>query len=180
MYRVEYQRLRFLVVDDNTYMRRIVKTLLHGFGAREVFEAEDGASALDAFASHYPDIVFTDWEMPLINGIDMTKLMRCSDNSVNPFVPIIMVTVHSERHRVIEARDAGVTEFLVKPLSAQALHQRVLNVIADPRSFIRTQTFFGPDRRRTKAVEYNGPERRKGEGGEMIAPRKLTAGIVNS
>jgi len=180
MYRVEYQRLRFLVVDDNTYMRRIVKTLLHGFGAREVFEAEDGASALDAFASHYPDIVFTDWEMPLINGIDMTKLMRCSDNSVNPFVPIIMVTVHSERHRVIEARDAGITEFLVKPLSAQALHQRVLNVIAHPRPFIRTQTFFGPDRRRTKAVEYNGPERRKGEGGEVIAPRKLTAGIANS
>jgi two-component system, chemotaxis family, chemotaxis protein CheY len=179
MYRVEYQRLRFLVVDDNTYMRRIVKTLLHGFGAREVFEAEDGAAALDAFASHYPDIVFTDWEMPLINGIDMTKLMRCSDNSVNPFVPIIMVTVHSERHRVLEARDAGVTEFLVKPLSAFALHQRIVSVVAHPRPFIRTATFFGPDRRRTKAAEYTGPERRKGGGGELIAPRKLSAGFVS-
>ncbi len=179
MYRVEYHRLRFLVVDDNTYMRRIVKTLLHGFGAREVFEAEDGAAALDAFASHYPDIVFTDWEMPLINGIDMTKLMRCSDNSVNPYVPIIMVTVHSERHRVVEARDAGVTEFLVKPLSAQTIHQRILSVVAHPRSFIRTATYFGPDRRRTKATEYYGPERRKANGGgEVIAPRKMAAGLV--
>ncbi|WP_460449346.1 response regulator [Alsobacter sp. SYSU BS001988] len=173
MFRVEYQRLRFLVVDDNTYMRRILKTLLHGFGAREVFEAEDGASALDAFASHYPDIVFTDWEMPLINGIDMTKLMRCSDNSVNPFVPIIMVSVHSERHRVLEARDAGVTEFLVKPLSATALHQRILGVVAHPRAFIKTSSFFGPDRRRTKAGEYTGPERRKGEEGEVFPPKPV-------
>jgi CheY-like chemotaxis protein len=173
MFRVEYQRLRFLVVDDNTYMRRILKTLLHGFGAREVFEAEDGASALDAFASHYPDIVFTDWEMPLINGIDMTKLMRCSDNSVNPFVPIIMVSVHSERHRVLEARDAGVTEILVKPLSATALHQRILGVVAHPRAFIKTSSFFGPDRRRTKAGEYTGPERRKGEEGEVFPPKPV-------
>lgn len=180
MFRVEYSRLRFLVVDDNTYMRRILKTLLHGFGAREVFEAEDGASALDAFASHYPDIVFTDWEMPLINGIDMTKLMRCSDNSVNPFVPIIMVSVHSERHRVIEARDAGVTEFLVKPLSATALHQRILGVVAHPRPFIKTATFFGPDRRRTKVGEYTGPERRKGEEeSQVIAPKPVLVSYSN-
>jgi two-component system, chemotaxis family, chemotaxis protein CheY len=179
MFRVEYQRLRFLVVDDNTYMRRILKTLLHGFGAREVFEAEDGASALDAFASHYPDIVFTDWEMPLINGIDMTKLMRCSDNSVNPFVPIIMVSVHSERHRVLEARDAGVTEFLVKPLSATALHQRILGVVAHPRSFIKTASFFGPDRRRTKVGEYTGPERRKGEEGEVFPPKPVLVSHSN-
>ena len=79
----------------------------------------------------------------------------------------------------MEARDAGVTEFLVKPLSAQALHQRILSVVAHPRPFIRTPTFFGPDRRRTKAAEYTGPERRKGEGGELIAPRKLAAGFVN-
>ncbi|GGH13310.1 response regulator [Alsobacter metallidurans] len=180
MFRVEYSRLRFLVVDDNTYMRRILKTLLHGFGAREVFEAEDGASALDAFASHYPDIVFTDWEMPLINGIDMTKLMRCSDNSVNPFVPIIMVSVHSERHRVIEARDAGVTEFLVKPLSATALHQRILGVVAHPRPFIKTSSFFGPDRRRTKVGEYSGPERRKGEEeSQVIAPKPVLVSYSN-
>jgi two-component system, chemotaxis family, chemotaxis protein CheY len=180
MFRVEYSRLRFLVVDDNTYMRRILKTLLHGFGAREVFEAEDGASALDAFASHYPDIVFTDWEMPLINGIDMTKLMRCSDNSVNPFVPIIMVSVHSERHRVIEARDAGVTEFLVKPLSATALHQRILGVVAHPRPFIKTASFFGPDRRRTKVGEYSGPERRKGEEeSQVIAPKPVLVSYSN-
>ena len=157
MFRVEYQRLRFLVVDDNTYMRRILKTLLHGFGAREVFEAEDGASALDAFASHYPDIVFTDWEMPLINGIDMTKLMRCSDNSVNPFVPIIMVSVHSERHRVLEARDAGVTEFLVKPLSATALHQRILGVVAHPRAFIKTSSFLGPTAAAPRPVNTPAP-----------------------
>lgn len=178
MFRVEYPKLRFLVVDDNVYMRRIIKTLLHGFGAREVFESEDGASALDAFTSHCPDIVFTDWEMPVINGIDMTKLMRAPDNSVNPYVPIIMVTVHSERHRVLEARDAGVTEFLVKPLSARMLHQRILSVMANPRPFIRTETFFGPDRRRTKATNYDGPERRSGEA-QLIAPPRMARGLVD-
>ena len=155
MFRVDCSRLRFLVVDDNGYMRRIIRTLLHGFGTREVFEAEDGAAGLEAFATHLPDVVITDWSMPVFDGIELTKMIRQPDTSPNPFVPIIMITGYAERNRVFEARDAGVSEMLVKPISAKGLYQRIAKVVLNPRPFIRTDFYFGPDRRHlVKAEAY--------------------------
>jgi CheY-like chemotaxis protein len=162
MIRLDFHRLRFVVIDDNAHMRRIVRTLLHGFGAREVHEAEDGATGLEAFTHHMPDIVITDWAMPIFDGLELTQMIRQPGANANPFVPIIMLSGHSEKKRVIAARDAGVTEFLAKPLSAKALYQRILNVVANPRPFIKTKTYFGPDRRRNANANYAGPERRKG------------------
>ena len=148
MIRIDFNRLRFLVIDDNAHMRRIVRTLLHGFGARDVYEAEDGAAGLDAFTHHVPDIVMTDWAMPIFDGLELTQMIRQPGANANPFVPIIMVTGHTEKERVTAARDAGITEFLAKPISAKALYQRIVNVVANPRPFIKTKTYFGPDRRR--------------------------------
>ena len=148
MVRIDFNRLRFLVIDDNAHMRRIVRTLLHGFGARDVYEAEDGAAGLDAFTHHVPDIVMTDWAMPIFDGLELTQMIRQPGANANPFVPIIMVTGHTEKERVTAARDAGITEFLAKPISAKALYQRIVNVVANPRPFIKTKTYFGPDRRR--------------------------------
>jgi len=164
MVRIDFKRLRFLVVDDNAHMRRIVRTLLHGFGAREVYEAEDGAAGLESFTHNLPDIVILDWAMPMFDGIELTKMIRQPGANPNPFVAIIMLTGHSERKRVMDARDAGITEFLAKPISAKALHERIVNVVANPRAFIKTATYFGPDRRRGVSATYSGPERRKGGG----------------
>ena len=162
MLRIDFNRLRFLVVDDNAHMRRILRTLLHGFGAREVYEAEDGASGLEAFTHYVPDIIVADWAMPIFDGLELTQMIRQPGANSNPYVPIIMLTGHSEKKRVTSARDAGVTEFMAKPISAKSLYQRILNVVANPRPFIKTQTYFGPDRRRNVASNYVGPERRKG------------------
>jgi len=92
-------------------------------------------------------------------------------------VPIIMLTGHSEKRRVIEARDTGVTEFLAKPISAKALYQRVLNVVANPRPFIKTKTYFGPCRRRNLYGTYVGPDaiisgvfKRIGEDWALLSP----------
>ena len=87
--------------------------------------------------------------------------------------PIIMLTGHSEKRRVIEARDTGVTEFLAKPISAKALYQRVLNVVANPRPFIKTKSYFGPCRRRNNHGNYVGPERRKGGNADIIPQHAL-------
>src|SRR6188508_3895689 len=163
--RIDFAKLRFLVIDDNAHMRRILRTLLHGFGAREVYEAEDGASGLEAFTHYMPDIILADWAMPIFDGLELTQMIRQPGANSNPYVPIIMLTGHSEKKRVISARDAGVTEFLAKPISAKGLYQRVLNVVANPRPFIRTKSYFGPDRRRNTTNTYIGPERRTG--GEM-------------
>ena len=169
MIRIDFHRLKFLVIDDNAHMRRIVRQLLHGFGSREIIEAEDGANGLEMFSAHKPDIVITDWAMPVYDGIEFTKTVRSSDSPVTRFVPIIMLSGHSEKRCVIEARDAGVTEFLAKPVAAKSLYERILSVVLAPRPFIKTREFFGPDRRRTINTKYIGPERRKGtENAEII------------
>lgn len=163
MARIDFNRLRLLVIDDNPHMRRIIRTLLHGFGARDVFEAEDGATGLDAFTHNVPDIVLVDWAMPVFDGLRLTEMIRQADANANanPFVPIIMITGHTEKTRVTAARDCGITEFLAKPISAKALYQRIFSVVAHPRPFIRTKTYFGPDRRRNVNPSYTGPERRR-------------------
>ena len=173
MVRIDFGRLRFLLIEDNPHMRRIVRALLYGFGAREVYEAEDGAAGIEAFTQNVPDIVITDWVMPIFDGLELTKMIRQPDANANPFVPIIMLTGHSEKRRVMAARDAGVTEFLAKPISSKALYQRILNVVANPRPFIRTETYFGPDRRRNTNANYIGPERRRGGKAEIIRQQSL-------
>jgi len=173
MVRIDFNRLRFLVIDDNAHMRRILRTLLHGFGAREVYEAEDGATGLEAFTHYMPDIVLADWVMPIFDGLELTQMIRQPGANANPYVPIIMVSGHSEKKRIMSARDAGVTEFLAKPISAKALYERILNVVANPRQFIKTRTYFGPDRRRNVNPNYVGPERRKDGKAEVIKQQPL-------
>ena len=173
MYRIDFNKLRFLVCDDNPHMRRILRTLLHSFGAREVNEAEDGATALEMYTHFSPDIVITDWAMPIFDGLELTHMIRQPGANANPYVAIIMLTGHSEKKRVTAARDAGVTEFLAKPISAKGLYQRIVNVVANPRPFIKTKTYFGPDRRRNVNSNYVGPERRKGGKADVIRQAPL-------
>jgi len=173
MVRIEFNRLRFLVIDDNAHMRRILRTLLHGLGARDVYEAEDGASGLEAFTHHIPDIIITDWAMPIFDGLELTQMIRQPGANSNPYVAIIMLTGHSEKKRVVSARDAGITEFLAKPISAKGLYQRIVNVVANPRPFIKTKNYFGPDRRRNVNPNYIGPERRKGGKADVIRQAPL-------
>jgi len=168
MVRIDFNCLRFLVIDDNAHTRRILRTLLHGFGTREVYEAEDGAAGLEVFTHYSPDIGITDWAMPIFDGLELTQMIRQLGANSNPYVPIIMLTGHSEKKRVIAARDTGITEFMAKPISAKALYQRILNIVMNPRPFIKTKTYFGPDRRRNVSPNYAGPERRKGGNADVI------------
>src|SRR5438105_15906305 len=101
MIRVDFSRLRFLVIDDNAHMRRIVRTLLHGLGARDVHEAEDGASGLEAVNRYTPDIVLTDWAMPIFDGLERTPMNRQPGANATPHLPLIMLTGHSGTRRVL-------------------------------------------------------------------------------
>lgn len=152
--------LSLLLVDDSLHMRRIIRMLLHGLGVRGVIEAEDGAAALELFTQVGPDLIITDWVMPVFDGIELTRSVRNQKSSINPYCPIIMVSGFGERSRVIQARDAGVNEFLVKPISAKDLYLRIESCVGDPRPFVKTQTFFGPDRRRFKHPNYIGKRKR--------------------
>lgn len=154
------ERVRFMVVDDNAHMVNIVKTILRGFGAVKIFEAKDATEAFHCLRHDSIDIVIVDYQMDVLDGVDFVRLVRHSSDSPNRYIPIIMLTAHSERSRVITARDAGVNEFCCKPVTALELYRKVGAVIDHPRPFIKTANFFGPDRRRHHDSKYKGPERR--------------------
>lgn len=155
--------LSVLIVDDHANMRKILNTILHALGIHYVYEANDGADGFEAMRAYNPDILIVDWEMPGINGIEFTGLVRKASDSPNPFVPIIFLTSYSDRKHVYSARDAGVTEFLAKPVSANAIYLRLMSIINKPRPFVSARRYFGPCRRRHKSREYSGPERRAKE-----------------
>jgi CheY-like chemotaxis protein len=155
-----FDRLKILVVDDNAHMRKLVVTILQAFGTVQIFEAPDGERAWTLLRDANPDVVILDWMMEGMSGLDLVKLVRTSPQTPNPFVPIIMLTGHTHIDHVRQARDAGVNEFLAKPVSVKAILTRLISVIESPRPYVRTKAYFGPCRRRRGAEEYRGPERR--------------------
>ena len=157
------ESLRVLLVEDNAHMRRILATMLAGIGMKQVTEAQDGDDALEKLKRWPADFVMADFRMRPMDGVEFTRRIRTDEDSPNPFLPIIMMTGHAERARVMEARDAGVTEFVVKPLTAQAVMDRINAIINRPRPFVRCNGYFGPDRRRRQDPRYTGPMRRGGD-----------------
>lgn len=162
-----FDHLKALIVEDNEHMRALLRSLLMALGMKNVFEAENGAEAFAVLREKSPDLVLTDLTMKPVDGIDFTREVRLSRESPNPYVPIIMVTGHTERHRVETARDAGVTEFLAKPITAQNLFLRIAEIVERPRSYVRCDGYFGPDRRRRAEESHTGPWRRHDDGFEV-------------
>jgi two-component system, chemotaxis family, chemotaxis protein CheY len=156
-----FERLRTLIVDDNQHMINIVRVIMRGFGAKDFHEARDAAEAFDVVKHDGVDLIIVDYQMNLLDGLDFIKLVRTAKDSPNQYVPIIMLTAHSERSRVMAARDAGVTEFCCKPVTALDLYRKIVAVANSPREFVKTSTYFGPDRRRRPDNSYSGSERRK-------------------
>ena len=154
-----------LLADDNPHMRQIVSVLLTNFGIRQIRAVRDGEQALQMLRAWQPDLAIVDFKMDPIDGVEFTRQIRNSSESRNPYLPIIMMTGHSARARVYEARDAGVTEFVVKPVNARTLLDRIMAVIYRPRPFVRTTGYFGPDRRRRADPEFIGPYRRASDQG---------------
>lgn len=152
--------LQVLLVDDNEHMRAIASTILRSAGVRRIHDVDDGAEALKALRGLPVDLAIVDFNMFPLDGVEFTRMVRNSPDSPNPYLPIIMMTGHSERSRVQEARDAGVTEFVVKPITAKAMLDRIHAVIFHPRPFVKSDNYFGPCRRRTTPDGYSGPFRR--------------------
>ena len=152
-------QLKFLVVEDDPHMSSLVAKLVGELGVKDLVTVSEGGEALRMMLVFAPDIVISDWQMQPMDGIEMVKRIRQGEGGINRFVPVIMLTVHTERHRVREARDAGVNEFIAKPVSVRALYARIHQLIERPRAFVHTDEYFGPDRRR-KQMPFKGPNRR--------------------
>ena len=117
--------MKILVVDDSITMRRIIKNTLEELGYTEIFEAGDGADALKMVFGK--DLLITDWNMPNMNGLALVKAIRA--HPLIKTMPILMVTTESAKRDVIEAIQSGVNKYVVKPLKAEILKEKIKQVI---------------------------------------------------
>lgn len=155
-------------------MLDLVRSILETFGTGRVITAQNGEEAFQKYLDYNPDLIIADWMMKPMDGISLTRKIRQSEHSPNRFVPVLLMTGFSEKRRVEEARDAGVTEFLGKPFNTRDLYSRLAQIIENPRKFVRTESFFGPDRRRRKKEKtYAGPMRRESDRAQSSGPKNI-------
>jgi two-component system chemotaxis response regulator CheY len=159
--------LDILIVDDNAQMRTIVGSVLTAVGCRRLHFAPDGRHGLETLRLRSIDVIYVDYEMPVMNGLDFLKAVRNLEGPPR-FTPVIMLTGHSDMKRLTIARDRGVNEFLTKPVTATTILRRLESVILRPRPFIKTDHYFGPDRRRGAKPSFRGPFRRAADQHEVI------------
>ena len=117
------KNMRILIVDDFSTMRRIVKNLLGDLGFTNTAEAEDGNAALAALRAAPFDFVVTDWNMPVMTGIDLLRAIRADAKLKH--LPVLMVTAEAKREQIIEAAQAGVNGYIIKPFTAQTLEEKL-------------------------------------------------------
>lgn len=149
-----------LVAEDTPVMAQMIEAILESLGVGNIILTYDGREGFAKYCKHHPDIVLIDWRMKPIDGLAMVKQIRQDPKSPNPRVPIIMMTGYNAVPRVREARDKGVTEYLVKPFSAHDLAKRLAYVVNKPRDFIMANAYFGPDRRRRADNSFSGFDKR--------------------
>ncbi len=144
---VDLTRLKVLVVDGQPEMGRILGDVLCELGVREVRLAGDAADAFEIFQKFDADLILTDWS-PGFNGVAFLNVLRHSGLSRNNFVPVLMVSAYSDPDHVRVARDAGINEYLAKPITASRLYSRIKAILESPRALVRDPSYVGPDRRR--------------------------------
>lgn len=158
----DLSNVKVLVVERSEAMRSLFKSLLKVLNLRDFNIVDGGKEALESFNLNNPDLLLVDWVTSDISGLDLVHAIRNREISSNQYVSIIMMSGLSSYDNIIKARDAGVHEFLAKPLSPNTLYEKICRVIEHPRNFVRCDDYFGPDRRRaTKPLKYGQVERRK-------------------
>jgi len=164
----DFKSVRVLVVESSPPLFQLIKGVLGLFGVSEMnvdsaFTVEEG---FEKFSTKNHDFLIVDWMDTPDSGIQLVRKMRIDPDSPNPFVPILMTAGSGHSNRVIKSRDAGVTDYLVKPFSAQTLAKRIEHIVEKPRSFVfytdenGAPGYVGPDRR-TKQQPFEGEDRRK-------------------
>jgi two-component system, chemotaxis family, chemotaxis protein CheY len=122
------QNLNFLVVDDFSTMRRIIKNLLHDLGYPNVTEADDGTTALPLLKNGNFDFLITDWNMPGMPGLELLKQVR-ADARLGK-MPVLMLTAEAKREQIVEAAQAGVSGYVIKPFTAATLKEKIDKILA--------------------------------------------------
>jgi len=159
--RIEPAELRILIVDDSRFGRGIIRSALAVFHLVNTAEAASADDALTILRTYAFDMVLVDFEIPGVDGAALVRSIRWDESGeIDPEVPIIMISSHTEADVVVAARNAGIHEFVVKPVSPRDLYRRIMFTLRNPRPFIRVETYRGPDRRWLRGDGPDGVERR--------------------
>jgi two-component system, chemotaxis family, chemotaxis protein CheY len=156
-----FESLKVLIIEDKEHMRALLRRLLSHIGVRTMHEAPDGAAALEMLRDLECDLILSDMAMAPMDGLEFARKVRSAKTGTTPpSVPIIMISGFTERAKVEAARDAGVTEFLAKPVTPAILISRISEILERPRAFVRSGGYSGPDRRRRQSGNYAGRGKR--------------------
>jgi two-component system chemotaxis response regulator CheY len=139
---------RALVADTTQYLANLTANMLRSVGAKSVTTVTDSAAVLMELHKGSFEVMVIDDSLAPIDGVALTRQIRAPDGGANRLMPIIMVFAEASRERIEEARDAGVTEFIKKPMSPKILESRITQAIEKPRAFVEAEAYTGPDRRR--------------------------------
>jgi len=138
------QNLTVLIVDNNGYMRRMTRMMLLNIGVRSVIEAADGLVGLEQIRACNPDVMLLDWDIPILNGMEVMRIVRSPGAFPRSNLPTIMLTSRANRSYVLEAMRVGVHEFLIKPTSPKALCDRITSVAFNPRPMMQVGKYYVP------------------------------------
>jgi two-component system chemotaxis response regulator CheY len=153
--------VHILVVDDDTLMQKLIRDVLVALGFIKIFTVSNGNKALEIIAHEDIDLVICDWRMPGMSGVELVKKIRNLPVLKKSFISIIMLTGNAEMSDIKEARDTGITEYLIKPFRVKDLCARIIEIIEHPREFVISEQYKGPSRRRKQGKAPDGLERRK-------------------
>jgi two-component system chemotaxis response regulator CheY len=133
-----------LIADGSQFARRVPRGMLINLGIRSVAEVADGLTALEVVSSNKPDVLILDWDLPDLSGIDVIRRIRSPGRFPFPDIPILMLSMRTERTHVVQALGYGANEFLAKPTSTAALKERLISAICHPRAMVRLGDFYVP------------------------------------
>ncbi len=158
--KINLAALSFLVASNNAQERQTAKSILHTLGARNIRLVTNGSEAITEMKRFPADVVLCEWDMSPVNGLQFTRRIRAEGKGIGQFAVIIALCGELSQQLVIEARDVGVNDFIAKPMSIGSVTSRLQRVFDNPKGFVRSDTYFGPDRRRRDAA-FEGEEQRK-------------------
>jgi two-component system chemotaxis response regulator CheY len=160
---INLRDLIILVADPNSYLRRVVHGMIRGFGGNKILEVESSLSLFQTLSTQKIDIVICDMRLPPHDGLKLTRTIRRNTQNQNRTVPILLMASETSESTIKRARDAGANIVVAKPMSPNSLYDRLGWIAFNPRPFIDTETYFGPDRRFKIEGYPAGVGRRRGD-----------------
>ena len=157
----QLENIRVLIAEDDKMMQTLIQEVLKQLGFTSLTATASGRAAIELLERFDFDLVISDWRMKDMDGIDIIRFVRRDPKARYFRIPIILLTGNTEAHYVLQARDAGVNEYIIKPFTAEQLARRIRNLIEKPRGFVAAPIYSGPDRRHRRAAPPVGQERRK-------------------